>query len=142
MDELINEVLEVANEVYATLGEGHAEKVFEEAMSVEMRLRGILYETERNTEVFYKGHKVGTQRLDFVIDNRLVVELKAGMALTKLNINQLRGYLKTMNINHGLIINFPYPQAEEVDFKKIIVTRCLTTDAPQIAPAITQLIEI
>ncbi len=142
MENLMNEVIEIANEVYATLGEGHAEKVFEEAMSVEMRLRGVFYETERNTEVFYKGHKVGSQRLDFVVDNRLVVELKAGVALTKLNINQIKGYLKTMNIDKGLLINFPYPQTEEIDFKKITVTRCLTTDAPQIAPASTRLIEV
>ena len=81
--ELVEHVKDAAVEVYRTLGDGRIESVYEQAMAVEFRQRGIPYQMEVYTEVFYKGERVGTAALDFVVDGRLVVELKALGSLGK-----------------------------------------------------------
>jgi GxxExxY protein len=93
--------------------------IYEEAMAIEFRARKIPYEVERNTEVFYKGIKVGIHRLDFIVDGNLVVELKAQTSITKSHEGQTRSYLKTLGLKDGLIINFPYPDKNEPDFMEI-----------------------
>jgi len=74
---LLQEVKSFAKEIYKELGAGYDESIYEEAMAIELRQRKIPYEVERNTEIFYKGIKVGIHRLDFILDGKLVVELKA-----------------------------------------------------------------
>jgi GxxExxY protein len=113
--ELIQVIQESANEVYRHLRGGYEETIYEEAMAVEMRLRGLSYEVERTTEVFYKAQKVGTHRLDFVVAGEVVVELKAVANISKSHVAQLSAYLQTLGLSTGLIINFPYPDQEEPD---------------------------
>ena len=74
---LIEQVRKSAYDVYKELGAGYNESIYEEALAIELRERKIPYEVERNTEIFYKGQKVGIHRLDFILDDKLVVELKA-----------------------------------------------------------------
>ena len=109
---LMETIREAAQEVYNELGAGYIESIYEEAMAVELRKRNIKYEIERTTEVFYKNEKVGEHKLDFVVDDQVVVELKAGASLSKSHKAQLLSYMKTCKIGHGLLINFPYPEDE------------------------------
>ena len=118
-DQLIEEIKKFAIEIYRELGAGYEEAIYEEAMAIELRNKNIPYEIERNTEVFYKGTKVGINRLDFIVDGKLVVELKAQNSITKSHEGQTRSYLKSMNLRKGLIVNFPYPDKDEPDFQKI-----------------------
>ena len=120
-NDLINEVKDGAIEVYNELGAGYDESVYEEAMSVEFRNRKIAYEVERNTEIFYKGVKVGINRLDFIVEGKLVVELKAQASITKSHIGQTRAYLKTLKLKNGILVNFPYPDKEEPDFEPVTI---------------------
>lgn len=80
----------------------------------------IPYEIERNREIFYKGFKVGTHRLDFIVKGTLVVELKATTSITKSHIGQTYAYLRATGLKDGLIINFPYPEESEPNFKEIL----------------------
>jgi len=116
---LIQEIQNAAKEIYKELGAGYNEEIYEEAIAVELRQRKISYEVERNTEIFYKGSKVGIHRLDFILEGKLVVELKAQMGLTKSHIGQTKAYLKTLKLTDGLLINFPYPDKDEPDFMEI-----------------------
>jgi GxxExxY protein len=116
---LINEVKQAAIIIYKELGAGYDESIYEEAMSVEFREKNISYEVEKNTEIFYKGIKVGVHRLDFIVDTSLVVELKAQGSITKSHIGQTRAYLKTIGLNTGLVVNFPYPDKDEPDFEYV-----------------------
>ena len=116
---LIQEIKNAATEIYKELGAGYNEEIYEEAIAVELRQRKISYEVERNTEIFYKGNKVGIHRLDFILEEKLVVELKAQVSITKSHIGQTRAYLKTLKLTEGLIINFPYPDGDEPDFMEI-----------------------
>lgn len=117
--ELKNQVKESAIQIYKELGAGYDESIYEEAMAIELRERKVPYEVERNTEIFYKGIKVGVHRLDFILDNKLVVELKAQTSITKSHEGQTRAYLKTLRLDDGMIVNFPYPDKDEPDFKEI-----------------------
>jgi len=93
-EELMTKVKEFAKEVYKILGAGYNEDIYEEALAVEMRRAKIPYDVQLNTEVMYKGEKVGLHRLDFILDRKLVVELKAGTAIQKSHKSQLNSYLK------------------------------------------------
>ncbi len=73
ISQLINVVKESACDIYKGLGAGYNETIYEEAMALEFRERKINYDVEKNTEIFYKGVKVGIHRLDFIVENKLVV---------------------------------------------------------------------
>lgn len=120
--DLIEKVTSAATRIYQELGAGYDESIYEESMSIEFRELGIKYDVEKNTEIFYKGVKVGVHRLDFIVEDKLVVELKAQTSITKSHEGQTRAYLKTMKLQHGLIVNFPYPEKEEPDVKPINFT--------------------
>lgn len=117
-------VLEVAKEVYAELRGGHDESVYHQAMAYEFRLRGISYKVEDTQEVLYKNtQRVGTRRLDFLVvaENDTVVELKAKNKIEPKDRAQLRAYLRTAGQQNGLLINFPYDDADTVEHEPISV---------------------
>ena len=119
IEPLIEQVKIASQEVYKALRAGYNESIYEEAMAIELRERKIPYEVERNTEIFYKGAKVGIHRLDFILDGKLVVELKAQTSITGSHIGQTRAYLKTLGLSNGIVVNFPYPDQEKPQFEPI-----------------------
>jgi len=119
--QLINIVKEASCAIYKELGAGYNETVYEEALAVEFRARKIKYDVEKNTEIFYKGIKVGIHRLDFIVEKKLVVELKAQSNLTSSHVGQTRSYLKTLNLANGILVNFPYPDKPKPVFKQVTV---------------------
>ena len=119
--QLINIVKEASCNIYKELGAGYNETVYEEAMAVEFRERKIKYNVEANAEIFYKGIKVGIHRLDFIVEKKLVVELKAQSNLTSSHVGQTRSYLKTLNLPNGILVNFPYPDQPQPVFKQVTV---------------------
>lgn len=120
-EEITKKIKKFTIEAYKILGAGYNESVYEEALAVEMRRAKISYDVEHNIEVMYKGEKVGVHRLDFVIERKLVVELKAGTSIQKSHRSQLMSYLRTLGLKKGLLINFPYPDAEEPEIEEISV---------------------
>lgn len=117
-------VLEVANEVYGELRGGHDESVYHQAMAYEFRLRDISYKVEDTAEVLYKDkQRVGTRRLDFVVvaEDDLVIELKAKRGIEPKDCAQLRAYLRTVGRKSGLLINFPYDDADDVEDESVSV---------------------
>ena len=105
--------------IYADLGAGFEESVYQEAMSIELRRNKINFEIEHNVEILYRQSKVGLQRLDFIVDKKLIVELKAQQNIAKSHEAQTQAYMKTLKIRDALIINFPYPEAGEPQVKSI-----------------------
>jgi len=119
IQDLRSKMEESAKEIFNELGGGYLETVYEEAMAIELRERKIDYDVERNKEIFYKGIKVGTHRLDFIVEKKLVVELKAATSITNSHIGQTHAYLKATGLKSGLIINFPYPDEKGVQFEHV-----------------------
>jgi GxxExxY protein len=106
LDETTGAVIGAALEVHRVLGPGFLESVYEEAMAIEFGLRGISYERQRPISVSYKGRLVGEGRLDFFVQDSLIVELKAADRLLPIHQAQLMSYLKAARCRLGLLINF------------------------------------
>ena len=106
MDALVHRVIGVAIEVHRILGPGYLESVYEEAMSIELENQLIRFDRQLIFAVPYKDKKVGEGRVDFLIDGRLVVELKAVDKLIPIHTAQVISYLKATGRGLGLLINF------------------------------------
>lgn len=92
--------------VYNELGFGHKEQVYQKALMREFDDLKIPYKREANLEVSYKGKRVGNYRPDFVIDGKIVIEIKAVEFMPKSYEDQLVHYLKTTGYSLGLLVNF------------------------------------
>jgi len=121
IQQLLNIVKEASCAIYKDLGAGYNETVYEEALAVEFREQKIKYDVEKNTEIFYKDIKVGIHRLDFIVEKKLVVELKAQPNLLTSHVGQIRSYLKTLKLTNGILVNFPYPDKAKPVFRQVTI---------------------
>ncbi|HKP53306.1 MAG TPA: GxxExxY protein [Chloroflexia bacterium] len=120
VEELAHAVIGAAIEVHRILGPGLAEVVYEEALCIELTVRGIPFARQPVITMSYKGRSVGESRLDLLVGNMLVVELKSVEALLPVHKAQLVAYLKITNNKLGLLINFNVPYLKE-GLKRIIL---------------------
>ncbi len=105
-EELVKQFIDAAIEVHRELGPGYDEAVYENALVVEMDLRGIPYERQKVIEVFYKGESIGNGRIDLFLDGEVVVELKTVEQFSPKHLAQVISYLKTVKKPLGLLVNF------------------------------------
>jgi len=103
-------VVKICNEIYFTLGKGHPECVYHRALEYELRSNNVKYESEKIIPFKYKGICVGYGKSDIVINDMIIVELKSicGNIGVK-ELEQIGRYMKELNIDTGIIINFPQP---------------------------------
>ncbi len=106
LESLIYRVIGAAIEVHRHLGPGFIETIYEHALCHEMALRGIAFDRQREITLTYKGISLPSQRLDLLIESRLILELKSVAALAPIHETQLLSYLRAAGIKAGLIINF------------------------------------
>ena len=92
--------------VHRELGPGFLESIYEQALAVEFALRGIAFIRQKAVPLFYRDHQIGEHRLDFLVDDKIVVELKAVDALENVHFAIVRSYLKATGLADGLILNF------------------------------------
>lgn len=104
-----HDVIGAAIEVHRHLGPGHLESAYQHALAHEFRLREIRFAQELDCVVRYKGQEVSRSRIDFVVEDELVVELKAMESILPIHRAQVRSYLKAGPFNLGLLINFNVP---------------------------------
>ena len=122
LDALAHLVIGAAIEVHRELGPVYLEEVYEEALAVELGLRRLPFERQKPIAVYFKGQRVGEGRLDFLIAERLIVELKAVEALAPIHQAQVISYLKTTRLPLGLLINFNVPLLSK-GVKRVILSR-------------------
>lgn len=108
-EELSGRIIEAAIDVQRKLGPGFLEILYENAMCVALRKRGIAYSCQPEVHVFFDEVDVGVHRLDLVVENQIVVELKAVKELEEFHFAQLRSYLKATGLHVGLLMNFNTP---------------------------------
>jgi GxxExxY protein len=106
LKEVTKRIISCALEVHSTLGPGLLESVYEEAIAHEFTLRGIQYERQKETSLKYKRKEIGKQRIDFLVENEVVLELKAVETMNKIYEAQILTYLRAMDKRVGLLINF------------------------------------
>jgi GxxExxY protein len=97
----------ISTKIFEKLGLGYSERVYHNAFEVELRLRGIQYETEKILPVIYEGHTVGNLRADLIVDGRTIVELKSTTKLKDEFRNQVRNYIRLTGLESGYLVNFP-----------------------------------
>ena len=110
INELTNQIIGAAIEVHKAFGPGLLESIYEDCLAVELRLRGIPFERQKPIPLKYKGYKVGANlRIDLLVANKVVVELKSVNMLLPIHEAQLLTYLKLTQCSTGLLINFNVP---------------------------------
>ena len=105
-NELVELIIECAKQVRSVLTPGFEEKVYKNALYIELVDRGLPVETEVSFQVYYKNHVVGDYRADMIVDRRVIVELKAVSSLATIHEVQLVNYLTATGIDEGLLINY------------------------------------
>lgn len=122
VDELSNRVIGAALEVHSILGPGYLESIYEEALAKELGLKNIPFERQKIIQLSYKGMLIGEHRLDFLIDKQIVLELKTVDSLAAIHTAQVLSYLKMMELELGLLINFNVPSLR-TGIKRVILTK-------------------
>lgn len=104
--ELTSKIIGCAMEVHRILGNGFQEVVYQRALEEEFKLQGLQFSREHEMEIKYKTKNVGTRRVDFFVENRVMVELKALIQLEDVHLAQAINYLEAYGLDVGLLINF------------------------------------
>lgn len=105
-DELSSKAIGAAIEVHRQLGPGFLESAYEQALRIELSKRNLRFESQKPVQLCYAGHVIGSHIMDVVVENCLVLELKAISSLEDIHFAQLRSYLRASGIKVGLLINF------------------------------------
>ena len=113
--DLSGKVIGLAMRIHSTLGAGFLESVYQRALAHELQKAGLKFETEKSLSVMYDGILVGEFAADFLVENELIIELKAVQSLTSAHEVQTVNYLVATGIDIGLLVNFG---GERLDFKK------------------------
>ena len=105
-DELTYNVIGCAMKVHNTLGAGFQEVIYQRCLAIELEKVGLSFAREQEHTIIYDGVDVGTRRADFVIENKIVVEIKALINLEDVHIAQAKNYTVAYDFPKGLLINF------------------------------------
>ena len=118
--ELTERIIKIFYKVYGKLGYGFLEKVYENAMMIEFNMEGITANAQAPIKVLYEGKVVGEYYADILVEDKIIIELKASNNLTGENEAQLLNYLKATHIEVGLLFNFgPKPEVKRKAFDNI-----------------------
>jgi GxxExxY protein len=104
--ELTGKIIGCAMEVHKILGNGFQEVIYQRALANEMSLQGLSYSREHEMQIFYKGDEIGTRRVDFFVEEKIMVEIKAVKELEDVHLAQAINYLEAYGMEIGLLINF------------------------------------
>ncbi len=106
-------------EVHKILGNGFQELIYQRALAIEMTQQGLAFSREHETKIFYKDVNIGTRRVDFFVEDKVMVEIKAQLKLEDVHLAQAINYLEAYGLQVGLLINFG---ARSLDFKRLMKT--------------------
>ncbi len=112
-------------EVHKRLGNGFQEVNYQRALEIEMRLAGLEFVREMEIPIFYRDYDIGTRRVDFFVENKIMVELKAIILLDDVHLAQAMNYLEAYKMEIGLLINFG---AKSLQFKRLHNNKLLNHD--------------
>lgn len=115
-EKLTHKIIGCAMKVHSTLGNGFQEVIYQRALAIEMETRGLGFEREMEMEISYEGRNIGTRRVDFFVENKIMVELKAVIKLEDVHLAQAMNYCQAYNLPIGLLINFG---SKSLEFKRV-----------------------
>ena len=123
--ELTGRIIGCAMRVHSALGNGFQEVIYQRALQIEMADEGLSFDREREITIFYKGHDIGSRRVDFLVSEIIPVELKALVLLEGVHFAQAMNYLEAFDLEVGLLINFGAPS---LGFRRVENSRYIGRD--------------
>jgi GxxExxY protein len=115
-EELTHKIIGCAMKVHSTLGNGFQEVIYQRALAIEMRKQGLDFQREMEMAIYYERENIGTRRVDFFVEENIMVELKALIKLEDVHLSQAMNYCQAYNLPIGLLINFG---AKSLEFKRV-----------------------
>ncbi len=115
-EDITKKVIGCAMRVHATLGNGFQEVIYQRALQIEMHYNGLAFQREMEMSIFYRDEQIGTRRVDFFVEDVVMVELKAVVKLEDVHLAQAMNYLEAYKMEIGLLINFG---ARSLEFKRV-----------------------
>lgn len=103
-------------EVHRRLGNGFQEVIYQRALEIEMKLSELSFEREMEMSIYYRDKNIGLRRVDFFVENKIMVELKAVIRLEDVHLAQAMNYVEAYHMQIGLLINFG---AKSLEFKRV-----------------------
>jgi GxxExxY protein len=116
-EQLTHAIIGCAMKVHAALGNGFQEVIYQRCLEIELKKADFDFAREREMPIFYDGHEVGTRRADFIVEHKVLVELKAVIDLDDVHLAQALNYLEAYRLDVGLLINFG---ARSLQFKRLL----------------------
>lgn len=115
-EEITHIIIGCAMKVHSTLGNGFQEVIYQRALAIEMGKKGLQFQREMEMKIFYDGIDIGTRRVDFFVEDNIMVELKALIKIEDVHLAQAMNYCQAYNLPIGLLINFG---AKSLEFKRV-----------------------
>ena len=115
--ELTGKIIGCAMEVHRILGNGFQEVIYQRALAIEMLAQGLDFTREHEMKIYYKGVDIGSRRVDFFVEEKVMVEIKAVIQLEDVHLAQAINYLEAYGLEVGLLLNFG---ARSLQYKRIM----------------------
>ena len=115
-EDITGKIIGCAMKVHSTLGNGFQEVIYQRAMVIEMEKQGLLFKREMEMNIYYDGINIGTRRVDFFVEDNIMVELKALIKLEDVHLAQAMNYCQAYGLPIGLLINFG---GKSLEFKRV-----------------------
>jgi len=115
-EEVTRKIIGCAMKVHSTLGNGFQEVIYQRALSIEFEKQSLKFQRELEMTILYEGIDIGTRRVDFFVEENIMVELKALIKLEDVHLAQAMNYCQAYNLPIGLLINFG---AKSLEFKRV-----------------------
>ena len=114
--DITHKIIGCAMKVHSALGNGFQEVIYQRALAIEMSKQGLSFAREMKMEIFYDGYSIGTRRVDFFVEDLIMVELKAVIKLEDVHLAQAMNYCQAYGLPIGLLINFG---ARSLEYKRV-----------------------
>ncbi len=115
--ELTGKIIRCAMEVHKYLGNGFQEVIYQRALEIEMKIQGLSFAREFEMPIHYKDYEIGSRRVDFFVEDKIMVELKAVIKLEDVHLAQAINYLEAYKMEVSLLINFG---SRSLEFKRVM----------------------
>lgn len=123
INDITSKIIGCSMKVHNIMGSGFQEIIYQRALAIEMRIQGLSFEMEKEMPIYYANELIGKRRVDFFVENCVMVELKALVQLENIHKTQAINYLEVYNIADGLLINFG---ALSLEFKRVYNKKLIT----------------
>jgi GxxExxY protein len=114
--ELTQKIIACSMKVHGVLGNGFQEVIYQRALAIELKRAGLCFKREMVLEIYYEGIRLGTRRVDFFVEELIMLELKALVRMEDVHLAQAMNYCQAYNLPVGLLINFG---AKSLEFKRV-----------------------